>query len=183
MRVLLLCNNENLSTVWMPETGNPQQENLGKIIEGNFPSSIGNLRHNLPSKNLALWPSASASPLHYASCLTSSLWLVSDEVLLPSAGWESSSLTLLPDLWNWRRLPYSTNQTALSWALAQSSTLPTGITWPSCCCLSRSGKLPSHHCPCPSLTASISSSLRQLTAATQEIGLPRNRTAQVSSPS
>ena len=59
----------------------------------------------------------------------------------------------------------------------------TGIAWPSCYCLSGCGKLPLDHCPCPSLTASISGSLRQLIFATLEIDLPRNRTAQVSPPS
>lgn len=102
----------------MPETDNSQQENMGKIIEGNYPSSKSNLDIICVQRTRPLETFVSMSMLHCAPSMMSSLLLVSDEVILPSAVEEVVSLTL----WN------------------LSLTIGTEKTRPSYCCLSGFGK-------------------------------------------
>jgi len=78
----------------MPKIGNPQQENMGKIIEGNYPSSTMNpgttSLHKTGRPNTNVIPSV--LPLRYLP----HMWLEfgSDEVVVPVSTEEIISLTL-----------------------------------------------------------------------------------------
>lgn len=80
----------------MPDTGNPQQENLDKIIEVNYPSSIGNPNTICLQKTWSPGPSTSTSVLLCVVSMTSILQSVSDEVIMPT----STEEVVSPTLWN-----------------------------------------------------------------------------------
>lgn len=111
----------------------------------------------LAFKNSAPWPFASTFALICTVCLTLSLQLISDEVVLPLSTEENVS----PTIWNLCPASgiendfLSNKSNCALWSYCALHCL-IGITWPSCCCLSGSGNRPPHRCPCPSLTTSIS---------------------------
>lgn len=80
----------------MPKTRNPQQENLGTIIEGNYSSSTSNLGTTCLQKTRFLGHFVSASILLCAVSMMSSLQPVFDEVVLPTSAEEIIS----PAFWN-----------------------------------------------------------------------------------